>query len=158
MVKGMELGFPHRSAVVFHDSEAQPVLNWETPDPGGHCSGLQTHDPVLWFLCLGLDWSLSGLGVHHTLSPGDQSLLLLGLPMGTESLSTASLGLACHLVQVWVEGAVHPRDQAHPNPLPPLTQLPEDTGSSGCGPRASQAREFFGDQYLPWPDVMVHGV
>ena len=84
MVKGMELGFPHRSAAFFHDSEAQPVLNWETPDPGGHSSGLQTHDPVHWFLCLGLAWSPSGLGVHHTLSPGDQSLLLLGLPIRTE--------------------------------------------------------------------------
>ena len=51
-----------------------------------------------------------------------------------------------------------PQDQAHPNPLPPLTQLPEDTGGSGCSLEASQAKEFFGDRYLPWPDVMVCGV
>ena len=82
----------------------------------------------------------------------------LGCLWGQGLISTASLGLAGHLVQVWVGGAVHPQDQAHPNPLPPLTQLPEDAGGSGCGSRASQAKEFFGDQYLPWPDVMVCGV
>lgn len=153
VVKGMELGFPHRSAVFFTTLEAQPVLNWENPDSGGTVQGYRlmtlSTGSFAW-ACLVPIWS----GVHRTLSPGDQSLLLLGLPLWGQSLiSTASLGLAGHLVQVWVGGL-----RTRPILIPyPLTQLPEDTGYSRCGLRRPSGQGvLFGDRIFAL--ARCHGV
>ena len=107
-LKGWSWAF-HTDLLFFSTTlEAQPVLNWENPGPGGTVQGYR-----LMTLSTG-SFAWAWPGPHLVWVSTAHSVLVtspfccLGCLWGQSLISTTSLGLAGHLVQVWVGGASGP--------------------------------------------------